>query len=89
MPELPTASHPWTCDRVRRAAHEWLLDELAPAAAWAVGHHVERCAGCAQEVERARRYGMRMRRIATRERAPSELRERLAESLRRHRPPRG
>lgn len=85
----PSLPDDWPCDRVRRAAHDWMHDELAPDASLQVARHVARCPGCARAIERERRYHARLRRLAAAERAPAGLRARIAAAIRRPPPSNG
>ncbi len=72
------------CEWVKANAIDYLYDELADDARYELEHHVERCAGCTQELESARAFKESLTALPRVEPSPSLLaasRMRLQEAL--------
>ncbi|MGH8629232.1 MAG: anti-sigma factor family protein, partial [Burkholderiales bacterium] len=72
------------CEWVKANAIDYLYDELADDARYELEQHVERCAGCAQEVESARAFKASLSALPRVEPSPNLLtasRMRLQEAL--------
>ena len=88
MHESDPETHVASCAETRNVVYEFLDDELAAPAADRVNRHLLACPPCAGFFDFERAYLLVLKRGATIEAAPRELRERLrAAFATRGRPP--
>lgn len=81
MHESDSETHPASCAETRKIVYEFLDDELATSEADRVNRHLLACPPCAGFFNFERAYLLVLKRGATVESAPSELRERLRAAL--------
>ncbi len=81
MHEPDSETHPASCPETRKVVYEFLDDELPAPVAERVNKHLLACPPCAGFFNFERAYLLVLKRGATVESAPSELRERLRAAL--------
>lgn len=81
MHEPDPEAHVASCTETRKVVYEFLDDELAASDADRVNRHLLACPPCAGFFNFERAYLLVLKRRATIESAPSELRERLRSAL--------